>query len=60
MLNETDLFVTVNSTTAYHALARGIPVVTVNYLTRDWGVRRLPIRWCTRCSKSGGPATSHS
>ena len=37
MLNETDLLVTVNSTTAYHALVRGIPVVTVNYLTEGLG-----------------------
>lgn len=37
MLDDVDLLVTVNSTTAYHALVRGIPVVTVNYLTQGFG-----------------------
>jgi len=37
MLDQVDLLVTVNSTTAYHALVRGIPVITVNYLARGFG-----------------------
>ncbi len=37
MLDDVDVLVTVNSTTAYHALVRGIPVVTVNYLTKGFG-----------------------
>lgn len=37
MLDDADLLVTVNSTTAYHALVRGIPVITVEYLGKGLG-----------------------
>jgi hypothetical protein len=37
MLATVDLLVTVNSTTAYHALVRGIPVITVEYLGKGLG-----------------------
>ena len=37
MLEEVDVLLTVTSTTAYHALVRGVPVITVNYLTEGFG-----------------------
>jgi hypothetical protein len=33
MLDDVDLLLTIHSTTAYHAFVKGIPVITVNYLT---------------------------
>lgn len=37
MLDDVDTLITVNSTTAYHALVKGIPVVTVSYFIEDYG-----------------------
>jgi hypothetical protein len=37
MLDGVDLVLLINSTVAYHAMVKGIPVITVNYLAKGFG-----------------------
>lgn len=37
MLDDVDVLLTIHSTTAYHAFVKGIPVITVDYLTKNRG-----------------------